>query len=192
MDELAQRLINEAIALGGSNEANREFSTKDIATAALVSEPTLFSRFPTKDDLVDAASSECMRRFTEYACTLVDAKVSLKEFISKMIDHQLEKKEESVYLLNYAHAVDHGPNPDEYAINFRKMITYSAEKVLRSYTFNSDEERFIAYSALARAIIYCVVYILDGVWPNNEVSRENTYHIVAGGINGYMKEKVAL
>lgn len=192
MDELSQRLINEAIALGGSNEANREFSTKDIATAALVSEPTLFSCFPTKDDLVDAASEECMRRFTEYACGLIDEKVSLQEFIYKMIDHQLEKKQESIYLLNYAHAVDHGPNPDEYAINFRKMITRSAERVLKDYSFSSDEERFIAYSALARAIVYCVAYIIDGVWPNNEVSRENTYHIVAGGINGYLKEKVDL
>jgi AcrR family transcriptional regulator len=189
MDELSQRLIDVTIAIGGSNEANRDFSTKDIATQTGVSEPTLFSRFPSKDSLVDAASEECTIRFAAYAKKLIDDGLTGKKWVCKMIDHQLEKKEESIFLLNYAHAIDHGPNPQEAEINYYKLILNIGSQIMCNYRFKCEEDLFICSSSIIRTILYAVAYILNGVWPNNDDVRENICHIIRGGINSFLKDQ---
>lgn len=192
MDVLCERLISEAIALGGSNEANREFSTKDIAKKTGVSEPTLFSRFVNKNALIDAAISRCADHFTAYGSELLESGIVGRAWMGKMIDHQIDKKEESIFLLNYTHSIDRGPHPEEATVSFRVVVTEAGRKLLPHNEFKNDEELFICFSSISRMILYAVAYIVSGVWPNNEEVRDAAYALSVGGLNSFLEKKVDL
>jgi Bacterial regulatory proteins, tetR family. len=190
MDALCERLISQTIALGGSNEANRDFSTKEIAKKTGVSEPTLFSRFPNKSSLIEASIARCANHFTAFGSDLIERGIYGREWLGKMIDHQIEKKEESIFLLNYAHSFDNGADPDHEGVSFRGVVTAAGKKLLRRYEFKNDEEIFVCFSGISRMILYTVAYIVNGVWPDTEDVRDAVYTLSMGGLNSFLEKKV--
>lgn len=186
-DALSKRLIDEAISLGGSNLANRSFSTKDIATAAGVSEPTLFARFPSKDDLIAAASESCAAFFALYAASLREAGLKGEPFVAKILDYAIKNREKTVFLLNYAHCLPSSGFPETDGRSFRSLILKTAPSFLPSYASLSPDELFIAFTSYARTLVFAAAYILNGVWPDNEEVRDSTCRYLLDGANGYLK-----
>lgn len=189
MDVVRQRLIDVTISLGGSNESNRDFSTNDIARKANISEPTLFSRFPTKDLLMDAATLQCVQNMTVYARSLLILNPTYEEFIDKMVSHQIDRREETIYLLNYAHTVDHGLNPEESPTSYRKIITDNARDVMVYFSFKDDIELFLAAGSLFRQLLFTALYIINGIWPNTKEVRHNLATITYHGAQAYFAGK---
>ena len=155
-----------------------------------MSEPTLFSRFSNKNRLVEVALDCCTTHFTAFGTDLLEQGIEGREWFGKMIDHQIEKKEETFFLLNYAHSLDRGSEPKEDGSSFRSVVTEAGRKLLRRYDFKSDEEIFVYFSGIARMILYTTAYIVNGLWPNTEEIRDEVYTVSMGGLNSFLEKKV--
>jgi AcrR family transcriptional regulator len=186
-DYLSERLIRETIALGGSNEANRDFSTKGIARRSGVSEPTLFARFPTKNELIDAANAYCGHRITIAYTGFVKEGLREQKLVDRALDRQIRERAETIYLLNYSHSVDHGGRNREVAISFRNLVIASGKDILSDYSFGNDEGFYIAFASLVRIIVVAASFVIRGVWPDCEAVRVSTYRRITGGIGHYLK-----
>ncbi|MCH3910089.1 MAG: TetR family transcriptional regulator [Bacilli bacterium] len=165
-----EKIIDATIKIGGSSPANVNFSTKDIAKKAGVSEYLIFSRFGSKINLIHFAclrasglcNAECLRLSKNVNDPL--------EIYSSLLSYLIKHKEQTLFLLNYGEGNTKVGKPGPNYEAFKKDAIKKA-KLFTMFSFGDDDACFLAYSTFARNVLIDAELVLNGSYKDSNEYR---------------------
>jgi len=184
--DLEERLIAETISVGGKNEANVDFSTKDIAKACGVSEFTLFQRFESKEKLISA----CNLKICDDGSALFhhwshEDQVPLKVFAARVLDYFLSHPCETMFLVNYSAATSHIMK-DQAAFERYHAYIMAHRDLLEPYFGSRDEdETFLLWSSFFRRLLMDAQFVLSDLYSDVATYREKSVKVALEGLKGF-------
>jgi AcrR family transcriptional regulator len=159
--DIDSKIIHATISLGGTNDANRDFSTKDIATSCGVSEFVIFSHFKNKDQLMIAADHAVYRKIIGEARLLTENPISMHDFVNLYLDWFLAHPELTFFALNYGHGVPHVvPIKDDHTVH-GAMMAEDAKRLFRNFNIHEDDEFLLVWAYTLRHLIYFAGHLLN-------------------------------
>lgn len=188
--DLEGRLITETISLGGDNPANVDFSTKAIASAAGVSEFTLFQRFGSKEKLISASirfvCDEAVELFGKW---IKDEKDSFEVFSARVLDYFLSHPKETMFLINYSAASSHVTSDPEAFARYREYILAHLDLMEPYFGKRSPDEAFLLWSSFFRRLLMDAQFVLSDLYPDVATYREMSAKVCCSGLSGFRKGK---
>jgi AcrR family transcriptional regulator len=191
MDQLSQELIKNAILVGAEKGANKEFSTKEIARLSGVSEFALFSRFPTKECLIQSSRQYGNEVLVKELEELVPAFEDPVSFSEDAIKRFASHPEVVSYLCNYLTwlwAKDSDPKPKS---ELRHFGEDGYERVFAKLGYKKEgEARLIAFLSFFRQTLFAAnIYVFDKSLRNREGFLLNHAKLLGSGLASFHKEE---
>lgn len=184
---LEKKILSEVMRSTWKNGSG-SVSTKEIAKALGISEPAIFSHFPTKQKLMDAAFIQAWRYFNSDPLyvpgdiqRLSDVKYELYEQV--IADH-LKHKKEIVYSVHYIGSVYFSPKvAREAQLPYRQGIAQIIERIYGPQDpVLMDNLTEFYLEQVVRALYHFVI----GDIENNDSNRRHLFAFIIGGMKGYL------
>jgi AcrR family transcriptional regulator len=181
-----QSILEETIRLGGNSEANRSFSTRDIAASCGLSEYAIFSRYKSKDILLAKAGEQVYQKLSAEAIHLADSTNTVHDFFNLYLDWLIENPTLTFFTLNYGHGVPHiAPLADDRTTHREKVIN-DAASILGKFGIEPTEDYLLLWSYILRHLIYFAAYVLNDPRTDTKENRYRNEMIMNCGLNAFV------
>jgi AcrR family transcriptional regulator len=186
LENIDEAILEKTIELGGNSEANRSFSTKDIAEACAISEYTVFSRYKSKDLLLAKAGERVYQALSSEAILLAEGTTTVHDFFNRYLDWLIANPTYTFFTLNYGHGVPHiAPLADDRTSHREKVIT-DAANILSKFGIEPVEDYLLLWSYMLRHLIYFAAYVLNDPRTDTKENRFRNEMIVNCGLNAFV------
>jgi AcrR family transcriptional regulator len=186
LENIDEKIIEETIALGGNNEANRSFSTKDIASRCGISEYAIFSRYKTKDALLAKVGEAVYAKLSDEALLLAKSDVTIHDFFNHYLDWLLSQREITYFTLNYGHGVPHLTPLTDDRESHRSRVIEDAASVLSRFGIAPKEDYLLLWSYFLRHLIYFAAYVLNDPRTDTKENRFRSEMIITHGLDTFV------
>ena len=189
---LDEAIVDATIKVGGVNQANVDFSTKEIAKLCGVSEFALFERFPTKTDLILAA----LKRIDVHYKAAIDAslnkqELTLRVFCNDLFNFFIENKEEALFHANYSMLSLKARHDQRLVENYRKVMKDNAHYIERFIDPVSEESAYIIWVFASRQLLFQAQMILIGLAEDTPDYRNLVLNNLISGAHVIFQEGIA-
>jgi AcrR family transcriptional regulator len=189
LENIDQKIIAKTIALGGSSEANRSFSTKDIAEACSISEYAIFSRYKTKDALLAQAGEKVYKELSSEAILLSTNVTTIHDFFNLYLDWLIAHSELTFFTLNYGHGVPHiAPLTDDRTTH-RKKVIEDASHILSKFGIAPEEDYLLLWAYMLRHLLYFAGYVLNDPRSDTSENRYRDEMMINHGLEAFVHAK---
>lgn len=177
-----QKIIDAAIEVGGTSNANVLFSTVDIAQKAGVSEFVVFSRFQNKEGLLYRALAEATRRRSEEFARLVALHLPFEKVTEGLERYLINHPTETMFLINYGESVPKITGFNTLHEAFIKNCKKDMHLFDDYYAFPDEETQLIAYTSYIRNVLYDAQFVLSGFEEFDEHYAQVASSLLCSGL----------
>lgn len=185
IENLEDKIIHATISFGGTNDANRDFSTKDIAKACGVSEFTIYSHFKNKDQLMIAADHAVYHKIVGEAKLLANHPIFFHDFVNLFMDWLISHPELTFFALNYGHGVPHVvPIKDNHKVH-QQEIALDARVFLNHFDIHDDDVFVLVWAYMLRHLLYFASHLLNFPALDTPKERQRMEEIINHGLESF-------
>jgi AcrR family transcriptional regulator len=186
---LDEKIIDETIRIGGVNQANVDFSTREIAKACGVSEFALFERFPTKTDLILA----CLRKVNQHYQEEIEASLAkegltLRIFCNDLFNFFVYHKSEALFVANYSMLSLKARHDNRIVELHHDLMKKNAHYVGRFLDPIDEENAYLIWVFLSRQILFQAQMVLVGLAEDTPEYRGLVIDNLISGAHIFFKD----
>jgi len=180
-----ERIIEATFKIGG-NSPRGSLSTKDIAVEAGLSEFTIFSRFKTKENLINVCNAITYDVFLKSNIKASENhKDDRRAFFDEVLDELIANAEMTKFAGNYSLAFPRQDSVQAYAVFFDSF--YEKWRPMFAYfPLESDEQKFRVITYGVREIVQDALYIVSGEIKDIPENRNLMYDLFYGGMRKFV------
>lgn len=183
-----EKILEAAIEVGGTSNANVLFSTEIIAEKAGVSEFAVFSRFQNKENLIIRALSLATARRTAVLKALVDAKLPFKDVVKGVESYLIQHPYETLFLVNYGESCARIGSSDQLHALFNKQCQIDRHLLDPYFHFDDEMTALIAYSTFIRNVLNDAQFVLSGFAVYDDHYKDLSAEIMEEGLRKERKD----
>lgn len=182
---LDEKILKAAVEVGGSNRANVDFSTKEIARRVGVSEFTIFQRFKNKDEMISRALLRVSNEVDSYMAHLInDEHLPYATFVCAMADYFIAHPTYTFYLANYSQATSRISSDASSFARYYAATLKESSLFYRYFDLKDETQAFLIVNALIRRILMDALFVLAGLIPDSPTYRERATIATIHGLKG--------
>jgi|LAHS01.1.fsa_nt_gb AcrR family transcriptional regulator len=189
---LDEKIIEGAIAVGGVNDPNVNFSTRKIAQYVGISEFTLFTHYPDKEILMKATMAylkgEVDKALYAYSG---ETGTTFSRFVEQAYVFLLNHPTWTLFLCNYADATSRKTIGK---LSFEALYKngLSHYQILAPFLKANltDDQKFLAWNSFIRRLLFNTQFVCSGLEANDEKYRHYVILDLSHGLKGLFKEAI--
>ena len=182
LNNIKHKIEQATIKIGAKNGIHA-VSARDVAAECDISTHTIYTNFPSMENLIDFIADRFERRHMNEAVKLSDQGVSLGEMFDEVLDGFIKDKRETLYFSSYINEKKGVPMKD----NPREGEYLSlARKILKNDEL-SDEAVLFVWNYVVSVLFFYAQKIIKKFIPNSETTRKEIKKLVFEGLNAIIK-----
>ena len=171
------------VAGGGTRGS---FSTREIAERAGVSEFTVFSRYKTKEALIDACNEYLFQQFFKLNLKIVQEHPNdLEAVFNGIVDGLLSYPLYTRFAGNYALVYPRAGSLDKYA-DFVKKFTESWATLNPYLPFTDQKNTYDVFIYGTQEMIQDALFLISGEVQNTPENRKTMYLLFSKGLEKFL------
>jgi AcrR family transcriptional regulator len=185
IEGLEDKIIQATIEIAGRNPRG-SFSTKEIADRIFISEFTVFSRFKSKERLIDACNDYVFEQFTAaFAMGAGKHPKDAEGFFNEMLDWLLGHASYALFAGNYCLAFPRAGSLEKYEAFFKNLEqSFAAVKEVLSFP---DRDSYISAVTFGlQEVLQDALFILSKEIPDTPANRKTMFALFDKGAQDYL------